>query len=153
MEESLFLARVVAKVTVIYRGEKLKASSIMQARAKENPKIDFIWNSVVEEVLGETHVTGVRLKNVVQQTMQDVACDGMFLAIGHIPTTEFLGGQLPLDPLGYIEVHGATTLTDIPGVFACGDVADHRYRQAITAAGIGCMAALDAERYLGGGKA
>ena len=148
MEEALFLARLVNKVIVIHRRDVLKASKIMQERAKANPKIAFLWNTGIEEVLGENNVTGLRIKNLFTSKEEEFTCQGMFLAIGHEPNTEFLKGQVQLDVKGYIMVKEGTTATNIPGVFACGDAVDHRYRQAITAAGTGCMAALDTERYL-----
>jgi thioredoxin reductase (NADPH) len=152
MEESLFLSQVVKKVTVIHRGETLRASQIMQERAKANPKISFLWNTEVKEVLGDTRVTGLRLHDTKEDTETELALDGMFLAIGHEPASEFMKDQLELDIKNYIKVFNETTATSVKGVFACGDVVDHRYRQAVTAAGTGCMAALDAERFLMHGK-
>lgn len=150
MEEATFLTRFASRVTVIHRRDSLRASKIMQEKAFSDKKIDFIWNTEVLEILGsrERGVTGVRLLNNVtnQETVFD--CEGVFVAIGHKPNTEIFAGQLELDGLGYIVTAGRTTKTNIPGVFACGDVQDSSYRQAITAAGTGCMAAIDAERFL-----
>lgn len=149
MEEALFLTKFASRVTVIHRREELRASKIMQDKARSNPKISFIWNSAVSEVLGgEQGVTGVRVKNLHSGEEAELACSGFFVAIGHDPNTGMVKGQLPLDESGYIKVHPGSTKTDIPGVFACGDAVDSVYRQAITAAGTGCMAALDAERFL-----
>lgn len=147
MEEATFLTKFATKVSVVHRRDKLRASKIMQDRAMKNEKIAFVWNSIVEDVLGENTVTGVRLRNVVTGKVSDLACDGVFLAIGHRPNTTLFAGQLEMDPAGYI-VTGRGTATSVPGVFAAGDVQDAHYRQAITAAGSGCMAAMDAERYL-----
>jgi thioredoxin reductase (NADPH) len=147
MEEALFLTKFATKVTVIHRRDSLRASKIMQDRAKKNPKISFIWNSEIVEVLGKTTVEGVRLKNVQTGAEKDFKTQGVFVAIGHIPNTEFLGGQVTLNQKGYIEVSNHTR-TNIEGIFVAGDVQDWRYRQAITAAGLGCMAAMDAEKWL-----
>jgi len=150
MEESLFLTKFATKVTVIHRRDKLRASKIMQERAIKNPKISFIWDTVVEEIYGDPKnggVKGVRLKNVRTGGTRDFRCDGVFIAIGHEPNTRIFAGQLDMDERGYIRTTNGTA-TSIPGVFACGDVQDHVYRQAVTAAGTGCMAAMDAERYL-----
>jgi thioredoxin reductase (NADPH) len=147
LEEALFLTKFATKVTVIHRRDQLRASKIMQDRAQKNPKIGFVWNSVVEEVLGEDHVTGARLKNVQSGKTTDLTASGIFVAIGHKPNTEFLGGQVKLNVKGYIEVTN-NTHTSIEGVFVGGDVQDYRYRQAITAAGLGCMAAIDVEKWL-----
>lgn len=147
MEEALFLTRFASEVTVIHRRDTLRASKIMQERALKNPKIKFIWNSGVEEVLGDKNVTGLRLKNLVDGKISDVALAGVFLAIGHSPNTKIFEGQLELDKNKYIVVKDQV-LTSLPGVFVAGDVQDHRYRQAITAAGWGCMAAIEAEKYL-----
>jgi len=150
MEEATFLTKFATKVTVVHRRDQLRASKIMQERAEKNPKISFIWNSVVDEVYGDAKaggVTGVRLKNVLNRSTEDFKTDGVFVAIGHQPNSKLFVGQLELNPSGYILTHDGTK-TNIPGVFACGDVQDFVYRQAITAAGSGCMAAIDAERFL-----
>ncbi len=150
MEEALFLVRFCRKVTIVHRRDTLRASKIMQDRARQNPKISFIWDSVVVEVYGEPEsgVTGVRLKNVRTAKTADFRTDAVFVGIGHKPNTDIFRGQLDLDELGYIRVKAGSTRTSIDGVFAAGDVADRVYRQAVTAAGTGCMAALDAERWL-----
>lgn len=150
LEEAVFLTRFASKVTIIHRRGELRASKIMQERAFSNPKIEFIWDTGVEEVLGtkETGVTGLRLKNLKTGELKEFPTQGLFVAIGHKPNTEVFAGQVRLDAAGYISVEPGTVKTNIPGVFACGDVQDHQYRQAITAAGTGCMAALEAERYL-----
>ena len=147
MEEAVFLSRFADKVTVIHRRDELRASKILQERAFANPKVDFIWNSVVEEMLGDDKLTGVRLRNVVDDETSELPLGGLFVAIGHDPNTKLFEGQLELDPAGYIITHDGTR-TSVEGVFACGDVVDHVYRQAVTAAGTGCMAAMDAERFL-----
>lgn len=151
MEEANFLTKFASRVTVIHRRDTLKASKIMQERAQKNPKINFLWNSAVEEILGDKEVTGVRLKNLKTGQIEDLSLSGVFVAIGHSPNTELFKGQLELDDGGYIKTHNGTKTT-IPGVFAAGDVQDHIYRQAITAAGSGCMAAIDAERFLEQGE-
>ena len=149
MEEANFLTRFASKVSVIHRRDKLRASKIMQDRAFKNEKITFVWNSVVEAILGDEVVTGVRLRNVVTVQESELKCAGVFVAIGHSPNTGLFEGHVEMDARGYIVTkHGMTT--NRPGVFAAGDVQDIRYRQAITAAGSGCMAAMDAERYLEG---
>ena len=150
MEEALYLARLGRKVEVVHRRDTLRASKIMQERAFKNPKIEFIWNSSVEEILDVSKgmVTGVRLRNVKGGEITDRPVNGLFIAIGHQPNTELFQEQLELLPNGYIKVVPGTTQTSVPGVFAAGDVQDHIYRQAVTAAGTGCMAALEAERYL-----
>ncbi len=150
MEEATFLTKFASKVTVVHRRDKLRASKIMQDRAEKNPKISFVWDTVVEEVYGDPKaggVTGVCFKNVKTGKTEDFKCDGLFIAIGHEPNSKLFVGQLDLDPLGYVLTHEGTK-TNVPGVFACGDVQDHVYRQAVTAAGTGCMAAIDAERWL-----
>ncbi len=147
MEEANFLTKFAAKVTVVHRRESLRASKIMAERAQKNPKISFIWDSAVDEVTGNGQVDGVKLKNLKSGAVSPLKCDGVFVAIGHKPTTDFLGGQLKLDDNGYV-VADDRTRTSVEGVFAAGDVMDSRYRQAITAAGAGCKAALEAERWL-----
>jgi thioredoxin reductase (NADPH) len=150
MEEATFLTKFATKIYVVHRRDKLRASKIMQERAEKNPKISFIWDSTVEEVYGDPKaggVKGVKLKNLKSCKSEDFKIDGVFIAIGHEPNSKLFVGQLDLDPTGYILTHDGTK-TNVPGVFACGDVQDHIYRQAITAAGTGCMAAIDAERYL-----
>jgi thioredoxin reductase (NADPH) len=150
MEEAVFLTRFCSKVTIVHRRDSLRASKIMQERAQKNPKIAFIWNSAIEEIFGEpaTGVSGVRLKNLVSGTLSDFRTDAVFMAIGHQPNTAIFHDQLELDDLGYLQVQPGSTYTNVEGVFAAGDVADRVYRQAVTAAGTGCMAALDAERWL-----
>jgi thioredoxin reductase (NADPH) len=151
MEEALFLTRFASKVYIIHRRDQFRASKIMVQKATDNPKIEFIMDSVVEDVLGEERVTGVKLKNKVTGELSELEVSGMFVAIGHTPNTQLFKGQLNMNEKGYIltsEHKSQLTATSIPGVFACGDVQDSNYRQAITAAGSGCMAALDAERYL-----
>ncbi|HKT33948.1 MAG TPA: thioredoxin-disulfide reductase [Nitrospira sp.] len=147
MEEANFLTKFATRVFVVHRRDKLRASKIMQDRALKNERISFIWNSVVEDILGDDMVTGVRLKNVLMGTTTTLAISGVFVAIGHRPNTALFAGQLDMDAKGYI-VTKEGTATSIPGVFAAGDVQDSTYRQAVTAAGTGCMAAIDAERYL-----
>ncbi len=147
MEEANFLTKFATKVSLVHRRDKLRASRIMQDRAMKNEKVSFIWNSVVEDILGHEVVTGVRLKNVVTGKTSEVPCAGVFVAIGHRPNTALFAGQIDMDEKGYIRTH-AGTATSIPGVFAAGDVQDSKYRQAVTAAGSGCMAAIDAERFL-----
>jgi thioredoxin reductase (NADPH) len=147
MEEAIFLTKFASQVTVVHRRDKLRASKVMQDRARKNPKIDFIWNSAVEDILGAERVEGVRLRDVTAQTRSEKAVDGLFVAIGHRPNTALFAGQLALNEVGYV-VTSQGTKTSVPGVFAAGDVQDPVYRQAVTAAGTGCMAAIDAERYL-----
>ncbi len=147
LEEATFLTRFASKVTLVHRRDALRASAVMVERAKRNPKIAYVWDSVVAEVLGQDSVTGARLRNVKTGAVSNFACQGLFVAIGHTPTTGFLTGQVKIDENGYIVTDGRTR-TSVAGVFAAGDVMDHRYRQAVTAAGTGCMAALEAERYL-----
>ena len=150
MEEATFLTKFASKVSIVHRRDKLRASKIMQDRAVKNEKIAFVWNSVVEDILGNDVVTGVRVKNLVTGKVTEVPCAGVFVAIGHRPNTNLFSGQLDMDAKGYIRTtHGTTT--SIPGVFAAGDVQDSKYRQAVTAAGSGCMAAIDAERFLESG--
>jgi thioredoxin reductase (NADPH) len=151
MEEAIYLTKFASKVTVIHRRDSLRASKIMQDKAFANPKIDFIWDSEVAEVkdVGRNEVTGIVVRNLKTGSLKELPLDGVFIAIGHTPNTSLFKGQLELDPTGYIITH-AGTRTSVPGVFAAGDVQDHVYRQAITAAGSGCMAAIDAERYLEG---
>ncbi|HTP13150.1 MAG TPA: thioredoxin-disulfide reductase [Bacteroidota bacterium] len=154
MEEATYLTKHAARVTVVHRRNELRASKVMQERAQKNPKIDFIWDSVVSDVVGEKNemghrkVTGVKITNVKTKTVTDFKCDGLFLAIGHQPNTKLFQGKLDMDPVGYLVTKGHSTLTNVPGVFAAGDVADPTYRQAVSAAGTGCMAAIDAERFL-----
>jgi thioredoxin reductase (NADPH) len=150
MEEAIFLTKFARRVTVIHRRDRLRASKIMQERAFKNEKIDFIWNSVVEDILGdkERGVTGVKIRDVKTGEVREKQCQGVFIAIGHTPNTKLFEGQLEMDDMGYIITKGSTSETSVPGVFAAGDVQDRRYRQAITAAGSGCMAAMDAERFL-----
>ncbi|MDQ7040083.1 MAG: thioredoxin-disulfide reductase [Rhodothermus sp.] len=148
MEEALFLTRFATRVYVIHRRDQLRASKIMQERAFKNEKITFIWNTVVEDVLGENEVEGVRLRNVKTNEVSELPVKGLFVAIGHKPNTEIFRGWLDMDEQGYIKTKNCSTYTSIPGVFACGDVQDRVYRQAVTAAGSGCMAAIDAERWL-----
>lgn len=147
MEEALFLTKFATEVIVIHRRDTLRASKIMQVRARTNSKIKFIWNSVIEEVLGQGKVTGVRIKNINDGKTSELAADGLFVAIGHVPNTALFKGQLELDAKNYLVVKDQV-LTSIAGVFVAGDVLDHRYRQAITAASWGCMAAMEAEKYL-----
>ena len=152
MEEALFLTRFAMHVTVVHRRDQLRASKIMQERAFQHEKISFVWDTVIEEVLGEPGmgggVQGVRIRNVKTNAVREVKTDGLFVAIGHVPNTALVQGQLALDPEGYIITTPGTTHTSVEGVFVAGDVTDHVYRQAITAAGSGCMAAMDAERWL-----
>jgi thioredoxin reductase (NADPH) len=147
MEEALFLTKFASKVTVVHRRDSLRASKIMQERALHHPKIAFAWDSEVAEILGNGHVQGVRLRNVKTKAQTELKVDGVFMAIGHEPTTKLFKGQLKMDENGYIETDGRTR-TSVEGVFAAGDVMDTRYRQAVTAAGTGCMAAIEAERWL-----
>ena len=148
MEEAHILSKFASKVLVIHRRDKLRASKFLQERAFKNSKIDFIWNSIVKEILGEEKVEGLRLKKLDPDEEYTLDCDAVFIAIGRKPNTEIFKGQLDMDENGYLLIDEGSTKTNIPGVFAAGDVSDHVYRQAITAAGMGCMAALDAERYL-----
>ncbi len=150
MEEVIFLTKFGSKVTLVHRRDELRASKIMQDRAFANEKIDFVWDTEVEEVLGsrETGVNAVKVKNVKTGEISEISCEGFFVAIGHTPNTSLFKGQLDMDENGYLVTINGSTETNIPGVFAAGDVQDHQYRQAITAAGTGCMAAIDAERFL-----
>ena len=148
MEEALFLTKFAEKVTVIHRRKELRASKIMQDRAFRNEKIDFLWDSVVLDVVGEAKVEGVRVRNVVSGEESVLPVTGLFVAIGHVPNTDLFKGWLEMEDTGYLVTRHGSTFTNIDGVFAAGDVQDHVYRQAITAAGSGCMAAIDAERWL-----
>jgi thioredoxin reductase (NADPH) len=147
LEEALFLTRFGSRVTIVHRRDRLRASKIMADRARSHPKIAFIWNAVVEEVYGETHVTGLRLRDVRDGRTFDLETNALFVAIGHTPNTAVFAGHLDLDERGYVESPDGSR-TNVEGVFVAGDVNDHRYRQAITAAGAGCRAAMDAEKYL-----
>ncbi|MDA2919599.1 thioredoxin-disulfide reductase [Desulfobacterota bacterium AH_259_B03_O07] len=150
VEEGVFLTKFATKVSIIHRRDKLRASKILQDRAFKNSKLDFIWDSVVEEILGnkDEGVKGVRIKNVKTGEVATKECQGVFIAIGHNPNTQILKAQLEMNEAGYIVTKDGSTITNVPGVFAAGDVQDQVYRQAVTAAGSGCMAALDAERFL-----
>ena len=148
MEEALFLTRFATKVTVVHRRDELRASRIMAERAQAHEKIEFAWNSIVDEILGDEYATGVRLRDVHSGESREVPAEAVFIAIGHEPNSAFLAGALELDDVGYVKVEAGTTRTSVEGVFACGDVMDPTYRQAVTAAGSGCMAAIDAERWL-----
>jgi thioredoxin reductase (NADPH) len=148
LEEALFLTRFATKVTVVHRRNELRASRIMQERALAHEKIEFAWNSVVDEILGDDEVSGVRLRDVKSDETREVPVEAVFIAIGHKPNTDLVAGQIALDEVGYVKVEPGTTRTNVEGVFACGDAADPTYRQAVTAAGTGCMAAIDAERWL-----
>ena len=151
VEEAIYLTNHARQVTLVHRRNTLRAEKILQERLLRNPKIDVIWDSVVDEILGEPEppkVTGVRLRNVRTGTLSDFQCDGVFIAIGHTPVTGLVAGQLPLDPDGYVMTRPDSTETEISGVYAAGDVKDKIYRQAVTAAGLGCMAALEAEKFL-----
>jgi thioredoxin reductase (NADPH) len=148
VEEATFLTRFAEKVVLIHRRDSLRASKIMADRAKANPKIEFLWNTEVIDVLGADKVEGLKLRNTVDGTVSEGAFTGLFVAIGHIPRSELIVGQINLDAEGYVVPEGRSTRTNQKGVFACGDLVDHTYRQAITAAGSGCAAALDAEKFL-----
>jgi thioredoxin reductase (NADPH) len=152
VEEALYLTNFASDVTVIHRRDELRASRIMAERAQQNPKIRFLWNTVVEGVLGGDEITGLRVRDLTTGQERDIEIGGLFVAIGHQPNTEFLGGQVALEPTGYVKLPRAwRTETSVPGVFAAGDVMDSYYRQAVSAAGTGCMAALEAERWLAHG--
>jgi thioredoxin reductase (NADPH) len=148
MEEAVFLTKFASKVTIVHRRDEFRASKIMQDRALANPKIDVIWNAVLTEIQGEDAVTGVRLRDTVTGDERELAADGVFVAIGHTPNTSLFDGQLAFDDEGYIVVDEPRTSTSVEGVFAAGDVTDTIYKQAVTAAGQGCKAAIDAERFL-----
>ena len=146
LEEADYLSKICAKVYLIVRRDAFRASKAMQARVSSNPKIDILWNSRIDEILGQQAVEGVRIKSNIDDSAREIALEGVFVAIGHHPSTELFAGQLDLSPEGYILTQAGTSLTNLPGVFAAGDVQDNRYRQAITSAGSGCKAALDAEK-------
>ena len=148
VEEATFLTKFASKVVLIHRRDSLRASKIMADRALNNPKIEMLWNTEVVDILGAEKVSGLALKNTVTGELSERDFTGLFIAIGHIPRSELLIGQIDLDNEGYVKVEGRSTRTNLPGVFACGDLVDHTYRQAITAAGSGCQAALDAEKFL-----
>ena len=149
MEEALFLTKFASEVVVVHRRNELRASKIMAERAMNNPKIKFVWNSQIVEVLGEQEVTGIKVRDNASGSETVIDCQGLFVALGHVPQTELFREVLDMDDNGFIKLQGGTSLTSMQGVFAAGDCADPRYRQAITAAGAGCRAAIDAERYLG----
>ncbi len=150
LEEATFLTKFASRVSIVHRRAELRASKILRDRAQKNPKVEFIWNAEVEEILGdqESGVRGVRLRDTKTGEVTEMAVQGVFIAIGHNPNTKLFKGMLEMDALGYLITKTGSTETSIPGVFAAGDVRDSKYRQAITAAGSGCMAAIDAERYL-----
>lgn len=148
VEEATFLTKFASKVVLIHRRDSLRASKIMQERAFNNPKLEMLWNTEVIDVLGENKVEGLKLRNTVTGAESESAFTGLFVAIGHIPRSELVLGQVSLDNEGYVSVEGRSTRTNIAGVFACGDLVDHTYQQAITAAGSGCQAAIDAEKFL-----
>ncbi|MBE6368190.1 MAG: thioredoxin-disulfide reductase [Lentisphaerae bacterium] len=149
MEEALFLTKFASQVTVVHRRNELRASKIMAERAMNHPKIDFVWNAQITEIMGEDEVSGVKVKDNASGEEKIIPCQGVFVALGHSPSTELFKGQLEMTDHGFIKLQHNTSLTNLAGVFAAGDCADERYRQAITAAGSGCRAAIDAERYLG----
>ena len=148
LEEAIFLTRFASKVTVVHRRDELRASKIMQERAFKNPKIEFLWNSVIVDILGDTKVSGITIQHTTSAETFDLPVTGLFVAIGHEPNSGLLKGQLDLEDNGYVRTIGRSTRTSVDGVFACGDVQDSYYRQAVTSAGSGCMAAIDAERWL-----
>lgn len=149
MEEALFLTKFASKVTIIHRRDEFRASAIMAKRVMEHPKVEVVWDSVVEEMLGGDELTGIRIRNVRTDSITEMSTEGLFVAIGHSPNTEVFRGQLEMDDVGYLTLRGdGSTATSVDGVFAAGDVADPTYRQAITAAGTGCQAAIDVERWL-----
>ena len=148
VEEATFLTKFASKVTLIHRRDTLRASKIMQERAFNNPKIEFMWNSVVEDLVGDTKLEGAVVRDVLTDQVSTLPVTGLFVAIGHRPNTDLFKGVLDMEDSGYLITKPGTSQTNVPGVFACGDVQDHTYRQAITAAGSGCMAAIDCERWL-----
>jgi thioredoxin reductase (NADPH) len=148
MEEALYLTKFASEVVVIHRRDSFRASKVMANRVMGHPRVRVLWNKRVTEVVGDDYITGARLEDTVSGAASEIELGGLFVAIGHAPNTGFLDGQLALTPHGYIKTEPWRTATNVPGVFAAGDVADHRYRQAITAAATGCMAAIDAERFL-----
>ena len=148
LEEAMFLTKFASKVTLIHRRAELRASKIMQDRAFKNEKIEFLWNSAVIDVVGDSKVAGVQVRNLLTDEVSSLAVSGLFVAIGHVPNTDLFKGWLDMEDSGYLRTRHGSTFTNVEGVFACGDVQDHVYRQAITAAGSGCMAAIDAERWL-----
>ncbi|MEA2009547.1 MAG: thioredoxin-disulfide reductase, partial [Actinomycetota bacterium] len=153
MEEAIFLTKFASKVTILHRRDEFRASKIMAQRAIDHPKIEVLWNTTIEEVLGDDLVTGLRVKNVLTEEESLLPVEGFFLAIGHDPNTKIFQGQLELDASGYISTEGGSTRTSVDGVFAAGDVVDHYYQQAVTAAGMGCQAAIDVEHWLDRPKA
>ena len=148
VEEASHLTKFAAKVILMHRRDELRASKAMQKRAFDDPKIEIMWHTVLVEALGEKFLSGLKVRDLKNDTVSELACNGLFYAIGHQPNTAFLSGQLELDEMGYIKTVPGTSQTTVPGVFACGDVQDKKYRQAITSAGSGCMAALEAEKFL-----